>query len=174
MPLFSLGERRVELLGERHFIAHDAALVGSIVLHSDVNVWYHVAIRGDNDRIVIGEGSNIQDGAVLHVDPGFPMTIGRNVSVGHKAMLHGCSVGDGSLIGINAVILNGAKIGKGTLIGANALITEGKEIPDGVLVVGSPGKIVRELRPEEISGLLDNAAGYRQRAKLFREQLKAQ
>jgi len=172
MPLFSLGERRVELVGERHFIAHDATLVGSIVLHNDVNVWYHVAIRGDNDRIVIGEGSNIQDGAVLHVDPGFPLTIGRNVSIGHKAMLHGCTIGDGSLVGINAVILNGARIGKGTLIGANALITEGKEIPDGVLVVGSPGKVVRELRPEEREGLLLNAAGYVERGRLFNRDLK--
>ena len=172
MPLYSIGERRVELLGERHFIAHDATLVGSVVLHSDVNVWFQVVIRADNDRIVIGEGSNIQDGAVLHVDPDFPLTLGRRVSIGHKAMLHGCTVGDGSLVGINSVILNGARIGPGTLIGANSLIPEGKEIPAGVLVVGSPGKVVRELRPEEKENLLDNARGYVERAELYRTKLK--
>ena len=174
MPLFSLGKRRVELVGERHFIAHDATLVGSVVLHNDVSVWFQVVIRAENDRIVIGEECNIQDGSVLHVDPGFPLTLGRRVSIGHKVMLHGCTVGDGSLIGINSVILNGARIGKGTLIGANTLIAEGKEIPDGVLVVGSPGKIVRELRPEEKDGLLKIASGYVERAQLYREQLKPQ
>ena len=172
MPLFSLGERRVELLGERHFVAHDATLVGSIVLHNDVSVWYQVVIRGDNDRISIGEETNIQDGSVLHVDPGYPLTLGRRVSVGHKAMLHGCTVEDGSLIGINSVILNGARIGPGTLIGANTLIPEGKEIPGGVLVIGSPGKVVRELRPEEKAELLKNTAGYVERGKLFNAALK--
>jgi carbonic anhydrase/acetyltransferase-like protein (isoleucine patch superfamily) len=172
MPLFSLGERRVELVGERHFIAHDATLVGSIVLHNDVSVWFQVVVRAENDRIVIGEESNIQDGSVLHVDPGFPLTLGRRVSIGHKVMLHGCSVGDGSLIGINSVILNGARIGKGTLIGANTLIAEGKEIPDGVLVVGSPGKIVRELRPEEKERLLGIASGYVERGRLYSKELK--
>ena len=174
MPLFSIGERRVELLGERHFIAYDATLVGSVVLHSDVNIWFKAVLRGDNDRITVGEETNVQDGAVLHADPGFPLDVGRRVSVGHKAMLHGCSIGDGSLVGINSVILNGARIGAGSLIGANTLIPEGKEIPDGVLVVGTPGKIVRELRPEEKAVLLENAAGYVMRARLYREGLKPQ
>jgi carbonic anhydrase/acetyltransferase-like protein (isoleucine patch superfamily) len=172
MPIFSLGERRVALLGEHHYIAHDATLVGSITLHADVSVWFKVVMRAENDRITIGEGSNIQDGSVLHVDPGYPMTLGRLVSVGHKAMLHGCTVGEGTLIGINAVVLNGAKIGKGTLIGANALIPEGKEIPDGVLVVGSPGRIVRELTPEQREGLLGIARGYIERGRLYRSQLR--
>ena len=149
MPLFSLGERRVELVGQGHYVAYDATLVGSITLHADVNIWFKVVIRAENDRITIGEGTNVQDASVLHVDPGYPMTLGRNVSIGHKVMLHGCSIGEGTLIGINSVVLNGAKIGRGVLIGANTLITEGKEIPDGVLVVGSPGKVVRELKPDE-------------------------
>lgn len=174
MPLYSLGERRVELRGAHHYIAHDATLVGSIVLEDNVNVWFNVVMRADNDTIHIGEGCNIQDGSVLHVDPGFPMKLERRVSIGHKVMLHGCSIGEGTLIGINSVILNGAKIGKGTLIGANTLIAEGKEIPDGVLVVGSPGKVVRELKPEESARLLKIAEGYVERSKLFRTTLKPQ
>jgi carbonic anhydrase/acetyltransferase-like protein (isoleucine patch superfamily) len=143
MPLYSIGERRVTLIGKDHFVAPDATLVGDITLAAAVSIWFQVVIRAENDRIAVGEGSNIQDGSVLHVDPGYPLTIGRNVSVGHKVMLHGCSIGEGSLVGINSVIMNGAKIGKGVLVGANTLIAEGKEIPDGVLVLGSPGRVVR-------------------------------
>jgi carbonic anhydrase/acetyltransferase-like protein (isoleucine patch superfamily) len=172
MPLFAIGERRVRLLGEHHYVAHDATLVGDITLHNEVSVWFQVVIRAENDRIAIGEKCNIQDGSVLHVDPGFPMTLGNSVSVGHKVMLHGCTIGDGSLIGINSVIMNGARIGRGTLIGANTLIAEGKEIPDGVLVLGSPGKVVRELRPEERDHLLAVASGYVERSRLYREKLK--
>jgi len=172
MPLFSLGERRVQLIGEHHYIAHDATVVGDVVLHPNVNIWFQVVVRAENDRITIGENCNVQDASVLHVDPGYPMKLGRNVSIGHKAMLHGCTVGDGTLVGINAVVLNGAKIGKGVLIGANALITEGKEIPYGVLVVGSPGKIVRELKPEEREGLLRIASGYVERSRLYKRELK--
>jgi carbonic anhydrase/acetyltransferase-like protein (isoleucine patch superfamily) len=172
MPLFSIGERRTELRGEHHFIAPGASLIGSIVLENNVNVWFNVVIRADNDRVSIGEGCNIQDGSVLHVDPGYPMNLARRVTIGHKVMLHGCSIGDGTLIGINSVVLNGAKIGKGALIGANTLITEGKEIPDGVLVVGSPGKIVRQLKPEERARLLGIATGYVERAALYRREMK--
>ena len=172
MPLFAIGERRVQLVGQNHFIAHDATLVGDITLHNDANVWFQVVIRAENDRITIGEGCNIQDGSVLHVDPGYPMTLAMNVSVGHKVMLHGCTIGEGSLIGINSVIMNGARIGKGTLIGANTLIAEGKEIPDGVLVLGSPGKVVRELKPEEREGLLRVATGYVERSKFYQKNLK--
>jgi carbonic anhydrase/acetyltransferase-like protein (isoleucine patch superfamily) len=172
MPLFSLGARRVELVGSNHYVAYDATLVGSITLHADVNIWFKVVIRAENDRIIIGEGCNVQDASVLHVDPGYPMSLGRRVSIGHKVMLHGCTIGDGTLIGINSVVLNGAKIGKGVLIGANSLITEGKEIPDGVLVVGSPGKIVRELRAEERERLLGIATGYVERAGLYRREMK--
>jgi carbonic anhydrase/acetyltransferase-like protein (isoleucine patch superfamily) len=172
MPVFSLGDRRVALLGEHHYIAHDATLVGSITLHADASVWFRVVIRAENDSITIGEGSNIQDGSVLHVDPGYPMTLGRMVSVGHLAMLHGCTVGDGTLIGINSVVLNGARIGRGVLVGANTLIPEGKEIPDGVLVVGSPGRIVRELTQEQREGLLRIAKGYIDRGRRYRRELR--
>ena len=174
MPLYSIGERRVTLLGKDHFIAPDATLVGDITLESAASIWFQVVIRAENDKITIGEGSNVQDGSVLHVDPGYPLTIGRNVSVGHKAMLHGCIIGDGSLIGINSVILNGAKIGKGVLIGANSLIAEGKEIPDGVLVLGSPGRVVRELTQEQRDGVIKVAHGYVERGRNYNSNLKKQ
>ena len=174
MPIFSVGERRVALLGEHHFIAPDATLVGDITLQQDVSVWFKVVIRGDNDRITIGEGSNIQDGSVLHVDPGYPLTLGRMVSVGHKVMLHGCTIGDGSLIGINSVVMNGARIGAGSLIGANTLIPEGKEIPGGVLVLGSPGKVVRDLKPEEKDSLIEIARGYVERGRFYEQNLRKQ
>jgi carbonic anhydrase/acetyltransferase-like protein (isoleucine patch superfamily) len=172
MPLFSIGERRVELRGEHHYIAHDATLVGDITLHDEVSIWFKVVIRAENDRITIGEGSNIQDGSVLHVDPGYPMTLAKHVSVGHKVMLHGCTIGEGSLIGINSVVMNGARIGRGTLIGANTLITEGKEIPEGVLVLGSPGKVVRELTQQERDYLLKVARGYVERSRFYKANLK--
>ena len=149
-------------------------LAGSIVLENNVNIWFGVVIRADNDRVHVGQATNIQDGSVLHCDPGFPLTLGRSVSVGHKAMLHGCTVGDGALIGINSVILNGACIGAGSLVGANTLVTEGKEIPPGVLVVGSPGKVVRDLKPEEREGLLRIAQGYVERSRRFRTELREQ
>lgn len=174
MPLYSLGERRVELRGAHHYIAPGATLAGAIVLENDVSVWFNVVIRADNDTIHVGEATNIQEGSVLHVDPGFPMRLGRQVTIGHKAMLHGCSVGDGALIGINSVVLNGATIGAGSLVGANSLIPEGKQIPEGVLVVGSPGRIVRELRPEERAGLARIAQSYVERSRLFKAQLREQ
>ena len=174
MPLFSLGNSRVELIGDQHFIAHDATLVGSIILENEVNIWFGVVIRADNDQVHIGEATNIQDGSVLHCDPGFPLTIGKRVTIGHKVMLHGCTVGDGTLIGINSVILNGAKIGAGSLIGANSLVSEGKEIPPGVLAVGSPAKVVRELTSEQIAGILKISESYVARGKLFKEHLKEQ
>ena len=172
MPIFAIGERAVRFAGEHHYVAHDATLVGDIALDNDVSIWFQVVVRAENDAIRIGEGTNVQDGSVLHVDPGFPMTLGRHVTVGHKVMLHGCTVGDGSLIGINSVVMNGARIGAGSLIGANTLIAEGKEIPDGVLVLGSPGKIVRELKPEERERLLGIARGYVERSRMYRRQLR--
>ena len=172
MPIFSLNERRVEFRGAHHYIAYDATLAGSIILENEVNIWFGVVIRADNDQVHIGEETNIQDGSVLHCDPGFPLTVGKRVTVGHKVMLHGCTVGDGSLIGINSVVMNGAKIGKSALIGANTLIAEGKEIPDGVLVLGSPGKIVRELKQEEKDYLLKIAAGYVERSRFYKTNLK--
>jgi carbonic anhydrase/acetyltransferase-like protein (isoleucine patch superfamily) len=172
MPLYAIGERRVQLVGDHHYVAHDATLVGDITLHHEVSIWFKVVIRAENDRITIGEGCNIQDASVLHVDPGYPMTLARNVTVGHKVMLHGCTIGEGSLIGINSVVMNGARIGKGSLVGANTLIPEGKEIPDGVLVLGSPGKVVRELKPEERDGLLKTARGYVERSRFYKTSLK--
>jgi carbonic anhydrase/acetyltransferase-like protein (isoleucine patch superfamily) len=172
MPLFSLGERRPRLRGAGHYVAYDATLVGDITLENDVSIWFKVVIRAENDSIVIGEGCNIQDGSVLHVDPGYPMHLAPRVTVGHKVMLHGCAVGEGSLIGINSVVMNGARIGRSTLVGANTLIPEGKEIPDGVLVLGSPGKVVRDLKEEEKALLLQIAQGYVERSRLYRDTLK--
>jgi carbonic anhydrase/acetyltransferase-like protein (isoleucine patch superfamily) len=172
MPIYSLGERRVQLRGSHHYIAPGASVVGSVILENEVSIWFNVVIRADNDQITIGEQTNVQDGSVLHVDPGYPMLLGRRVTIGHKVMLHGCTIGDGALIGINSVIMNGARIGRSCLIGANTLIAEGKQIPDGVLVLGSPGKIVRELRQEENDLLLKAADGYVERSRLFESGLK--
>ena len=146
--IYSLGERTLDVQGEDYFVADNATVIGSVVLENNASIWFNAVLRGDNDVISIGENANIQDGSVLHTDTGFPLRVGKNVTVGHMVMLHGCEIGEGSLIGINSVILNGAKIGKHCLIGANSLIAEGKEIPDGSMVMGSPGKIVRQLTPE--------------------------
>ena len=172
--MYALGERKVLIHGEECFIADNATVIGSVILHPHASVWYNAVVRGDSEIITIGERTNIQDAAVLHADPGVPLTLGKNVSIGHQAMLHGCTVGDGSLIGIGAIVLNHAVIGKSCLIGAGALITEGKTFPDGGLVVGSPGKVLRELNPEEKAGLLENADIYVRRSKLYREKLKPQ
>jgi carbonic anhydrase/acetyltransferase-like protein (isoleucine patch superfamily) len=172
MPLYAIGERRVVLRGSHHYIAPDASVIGSVTLENEVSIWFNVVIRADNDQVTIGEQTNVQDGSVLHVDPGYPMTLGRRVTIGHKVMLHGCTVGDGALIGINSVVMNGARIGKSSLIGANTLIAEGKEIPEGVLVLGSPGKIVRELKQEEKDYLLKIAAGYVERSRFYQANLK--
>ena len=159
---------------EDAWVAPDANLIGKVVLEAGANVWFGATLRGDNEEIRVGRGSNIQENTVCHTDMGYPLVIGADCTIGHKAMLHGCSIGEGTLIGINSVILNGAKIGKGSLIGANTLIAEGKEIPEGVLVVGSPGKVVRELKPEERERILKIADGYVERSKLFRTALKPQ
>jgi carbonic anhydrase/acetyltransferase-like protein (isoleucine patch superfamily) len=158
--LYRLGERIPELHGERHFIATSASVIGSVILENNVSVWFNAVLRGDNEPIHIGANSNIQDGAVLHTDPGSPLTVATNVTVGHQAMLHGCTIGEGSLIGIKAVLLNHSVIGKNCLIGANTLITEGRMIPDNSLVIGSPGKIVRTLTETEIAALHANTAHY--------------
>ncbi|QDP01760.1 gamma carbonic anhydrase family protein [Thalassotalea sp. PS06] len=153
------------------FIAESATVIGQAQLETDASVWFNVVIRADNDRISIGTGSNIQDGSVLHVDPGMPLTIGKHVTVGHKVMLHGCDIGDGSLIGINAVVLNGAKIGKGCLIGANALVTENMIIPDGSLVLGSPAKVVKTLSEEQQQQIKAGALHYVNNAKRYNQGL---
>lgn len=155
------------------FIAPGARLIGNVRLASGVGIWFNAVLRGDNEPIEIGEGANVQDGCVFHTDPGFPLIVGRDVTVGHKAILHGCSVGDGSLIGMGAVVLNGAKIGKGCLIGANALVTEGKEIPDGSMAVGQPAKVIRPV-DERIAAELRRAAEvYQRRQAQYRAGLAA-
>lgn len=158
--IFELDERRAKMASDRYFVAHNATVIGSVELGDNASVWYNAVLRADTDTITVGADTNIQDGAVLHVDSGVPLTLGRGVTVGHKAVVHGCSVGDFSLIGINAVVLNHARIGKYCIIGANALIPEGKEIPDGSLVVGSPGRVVRMLSDEEKKHLEGMAAHY--------------
>ena len=153
------------------WVAENATLAGQITLQKDVSIWFNAVLRAEHAPITVGEGSNIQDGSVCHVDPGMPLTIGRSVTVGHKVMLHGCTIGDESLIGINAVILNGAKIGRNCLIGANSLISEGKEIPDGSLVMGSPGKIVRTLSEAQIEGLKASAMHYVENGRRYKASL---
>lgn len=170
---YSLQDQHVVMNGEC-YIAPSASVIGSVVLGNNVSIWFNSVVRGDNDTITIGEGSQVQDGCVLHTDPGFPVDIGSNVSIGHLAMIHGCTIGDGALIGINSIVLNGVKIGKNTLIGANSLITEDKVIPDGVLVMGSPGKVIRELSNEEIQGMLQNAHRYVMKMKHYRSHLQQQ
>ncbi|OEY65013.1 gamma carbonic anhydrase family protein [Marinobacter sp. X15-166B] len=170
--LYELEGRAPELHGSDQFIAHNATVVGHVELHEKCSVWFNAVLRGDLELITIGPETNVQDGAVLHTDPGKPLTLGRGVTVGHKAMLHGCAVGDYSLIGINAVVLNGAKIGKHCLIGAGALISEGMEIPDGSLVIGAPGKIKRQLTERQQQMLEQHAASYVQNAARFITGLK--
>lgn len=172
--LYSLAESKVTLSGNEHFVAQNATVIGNVELCDKSSVWFNVVIRGDNDPITVGEGSNIQDGAVLHTDPGFSLKIGKDVTVGHQAMLHGCEVGEGSLIGIGAVVLNGVKIGKGCLIGANALVPEGMNIPDYSLVVGSPAKVKRTLSEEQVEGLRQNAEHYVENMRRFNQSLKIQ
>lgn len=154
------------------WVAPDANVIGQVVLGAGVSVWFGATLRGDNEPIVVGTGTNLQENVVCHTDMGFPLTIGENVTVGHKAMLHGCTIGDGSLIGMGATVLNGARIGRGCLIGAGALVTEGKEIPDGSLVMGAPGKVVRMLDDTARAALLASAENYRTNARRFRAGLK--
>ncbi|WP_313443564.1 gamma carbonic anhydrase family protein [Brevundimonas sp.] len=169
MSVFRLGEVVPQLPenGE-YWIAPNATVLGNIILHEGASIWFNAVLRGDNDPITIGRNTNIQDGSILHTDDGIPLTLGEGVTVGHKAMLHGCTIGDNSLIGIGAVVLNGAKIGKNCLIGANALITEGKVIPDNSLVMGQPGKVVRELDAAAIEGLRWSAAHYVQNWRRYK------
>lgn len=170
---YRLGKARVEQ-HPQSWIAPNATVIGNVRLDEGASVWFGAVLRGDNELIHIGQNSNVQDGAVMHTDPGSPLTLGTGVTVGHNAMLHGCTVGDYSLVGINAVVLNGARIGKHCIIGANALIAEGKEIPDGSLVVGSPGKVVRELTEPQKKMLEAGAAHYVHNAKRYAAELAEQ
>ena len=173
MAVYNLGNVTPELPNDdEYWIAPTAAVMGRVILKKNASVWWGATLRGDNDPIVVGEGSNIQDGSVCHTDTGSPLTIGANVTVGHMVMLHGCTIGDNTLVGIGSVILNGAKIGKNCLIGANCLITEGKEIPDNSLVMGAPGKVVRELSPEHAARVALGAAHYVENWKRYKRELQ--
>jgi carbonic anhydrase/acetyltransferase-like protein (isoleucine patch superfamily) len=169
MTLYALGDRRPQFPQDgNYWIAPDANIIGDVRLESGASVWFCSTLRGDNEPIVIGQGSNVQENSVLHTDLGYPLTLGVNVTIGHKVMLHGCTVGDGSLIGMGATILNGAVIGKDCIIGAGALITEGKEIPDGSLVMGMPGKVVRPVEPRHIERNAETAKHYQDRLQEYR------
>lgn len=169
--IYRLGDKQVEIRGDDYFVADNATVIGSVIIENNVSVWFNVVIRGDNDPIHIGEGTNIQDGSVLHTDAGIPMRIGKNVTVGHKVMLHGCDIGDDTLIGINSVVLNRARIGKNCIIGANSLIPEGKEIPDNSLVMGSPGKVVKTLTENHLFAIKMSAVHYVENFKRYQQQL---
>ncbi len=157
---------------ESAWVADSAQVMGQVSLAEDASVWFGAVVRGDTEHIRVGRRSNIQDASVLHADRGMPLTIGNDVTVGHQVMLHGCTIGDGSLIGIQAVVLNGARIGRNCLVGAGSLVTEGKEFPDGSMILGSPAKVVRQLTPEQIEGLQRSAQGYRDNARRFRAGLR--
>jgi carbonic anhydrase/acetyltransferase-like protein (isoleucine patch superfamily) len=154
------------------YVAETATVIGKVAIEADASIWFGAVIRGDNEAITIGRGSNVQEGSVLHTDPGYPMEIGPNVTIGHQAMLHGCTVGEGTLVGIQAVILNGAKIGKNCLVGAGALVTERKEFPDNSLIVGTPAKVLRTLTEQDIAGMHKNAAEYVERGHAYKAGLK--
>ncbi|MBV0881930.1 gamma carbonic anhydrase family protein [Noviherbaspirillum sp. L7-7A] len=171
MAIYSIGERAPQI-DNNAFVAQEATLIGDVRLAAGASVWPGATLRGDNEPITIGAGSNIQEGAVLHADPGFPLTLHEQVSVGHQAMLHGCTVHEGTLVGIQAVILNGAVIGRNCLVGAGALVTEGKVFPDNSLIIGAPAKVVRELSPEAITDLRRNAADYAEKGAYYRKALK--
>ena len=171
MAIYQLGADAPQI-DPSAWVAESANLIGKVTLGANATVWYGVTIRGDNERITIGDDSNVQEGTVMHTDMGYPLTLGTGVSIGHQAMLHGCTVGDGALIGIQAVIMNGAKIGKGCLVGAGALVTEGKEFPDNTLILGSPAKAVRTLAEQDIARLREIADGYVKRGKLYQAELK--
>jgi carbonic anhydrase/acetyltransferase-like protein (isoleucine patch superfamily) len=166
MALYQLDAHRPRL-ARGAWVADSAQVIGNVELAEDASIWFGAILRGDTELLTIGPGSNVQDGSVLHADVGFPLRVGENVTVGHQVVLHGCTVGDGSLIGIQAVVLNGAKIGKHCLVGAGALVTEGKEFPEGSMIIGSPARVVKQLTPEQIAGLQRSAEHYVMNARRF-------
>ncbi len=171
MSIYALGEHRPQIHADT-WVAPDANLIGKVVLEEGASVWFGVTIRADHEEIRIGRGSNVQENVVMHIDAGYPLTIGENCTIGHKVMLHGCTIGENSLIGMGATILNGAKIGKNCLIGAGALITENKEIPDNSLVMGAPGKVVREVDAALVAKLTASAVHYQENMRRFKAELK--
>ena len=173
MPLYALDEAAPDVPESgRYWVAPNASVIGRVILGEDASIWFGATLRGDNEPMRIGARSNIQDGAVLHSDAGFPLTVGEDCTVGHAAILHGCTIGDGSLIGMGATVLNGARIGKGSLVGANALVTEGKVFPDHSLIVGSPARVARTLEPQDVERLLQSAAHYVGNSRRFAKGLK--
>ncbi len=171
MAIYQLGEHAPNIAPSA-YVTDSATVVGRVTIMDNSSVWFQVAIRGDNEDITIGRNCNLQEGAVLHADPGFPLTLADNVSVGHQAMIHGCSIGEGSLVGIQAIILNGAKIGKNCLVGAGALVTEGKEFPDNSLILGAPARVIRTLNEADVANLQRIANSYVERARDFKNTLK--
>ena len=171
MAVYQLGEYAPDIAADA-WVADSADVIGRVTLEAGVSIWFNAVLRGDTEQLHIGRGSNIQDGSVCHADHGFPLVVGEGVTVGHKVMLHGCTVGDHSLIGIGAVVLNGAKIGRHCLVGAGALVTEGKEFPDGSMIIGSPAKAVKELNPQQIEGLKMSARHYTTNAGRYAVELK--
>jgi|TARA_A100001011_G_scaffold291000_1_gene302549 carbonic anhydrase/acetyltransferase-like protein (isoleucine patch superfamily) len=167
---YDLENKKVQNFGD-NWIAPNATIIGDVTLEKNTSIWFNATLRGDVENILIGEGSNVQDGSVLHTDPGYPLKVGKNVTIGHMVMLHGCTVGDNSLIGIGAVILNNAKIGKNCIIGAKALITENKVIPDNSLVVGAPGKIIRQVTEEEKQAVSENTKHYQNNWKKYSKSI---
>jgi carbonic anhydrase/acetyltransferase-like protein (isoleucine patch superfamily) len=171
MAIYQLDDQTPNV-ADSAWVADNAQVMGAVKIAADASIWFGVTVRGDTETIEIGEGSNIQDGSVMHADHGKPIVVGKHVTVGHMVMLHGCTIGDESLIGIGAVVLNGAKIGKNCLVGAGSLVTEGKEFPDGSMIMGTPAKVVRELSPEQIEGLRQSARHYVENARRFKAGLK--
>jgi len=171
MALYQLGDQTPRI-ADSAWVADSAQVIGAVDLAEDVGVWFGAVLRGDTEPIRVGKGTSVQDGCVFHADPGFPLTVGENVTVGHQAMLHGCTVGDGTLIGIQAVVLNGATIGRDCLVGAGAVVTGGKAFPDGSLILGSPARAVRALRPDEVERLRRGARHYIENASRFRSELR--
>lgn len=171
MALFQL-DGRVPEVHESAYVAESAELIGAVILQEGASVWSQCTLRGDNEPIIIGRNSNVQEGSVLHTDPGHPLVVGEGVTVGHQAMLHGCSIGDGALIGIQAVVLNGAKIGRNCLVGAGALVTEGKEFAEGMLILGSPARAVRPLAEADLLRMKNGTQNYVERAERYRRALK--
>jgi carbonic anhydrase/acetyltransferase-like protein (isoleucine patch superfamily) len=171
MAIYQLGETSPDI-ADTAWVADSAQVIGNVSMADGASAWFGVVVRGDTERIVIGKNTNVQDGSVIHADPGFPTILQDNVTIGHHVMLHGCTIGEGSLVGIQAVVLNGAKIGKHCLVGAGSLVTENKEFPDGSMILGSPAKVVRSLTPEQIEGLQRTALHYVENAKRYRAGLK--
>jgi carbonic anhydrase/acetyltransferase-like protein (isoleucine patch superfamily) len=171
--IYSLDGKRVKTDGD-YYVAPTATVIGDVILMKNATIWFGTTLRGDNDQIIIGKGTNVQDGSMIHSDPGFGVTLGNSVSIGHMVMLHGCTIGDGTLVGIGSIILNGAVIGKNCLIGANSMITEGKVIPDNSVVMGSPGKIIRHTTETDLALIRSPVPHYIARGKIYKTQLKQQ